>query len=535
MTRLVDCSYLSHKTLGSALLLATLLTLLSWSHAEAEPVSVSSEAKLRQLLSTAAAALQAGDLREAESRYQEAYRQAPAVALLHDLGRVARAQQRSVAAADLFRRYCQEAGSALTPETERQLQAFIQEASGPSTNVAVYGPEGSLVQLDGRLVGLLPLSLPLLVSPGSHQLRIELRGQLANATIVAQANRPLAVRFTLIPPLAVVTPTFAAVLVAAYGKLATPVVQALNRAVLAGAAEERVVMLLPGDLNAAFSATPGLAVCLQTVDCQETLANRVAAHYVLRLHIDGLSPTSSGNKRPSVSTWRFALVLHDVPAGAESAAAKDECINCTLPEAAQHLRDLVSQVVRDGSTRPEGTLEVVTVPAGAKVLIDGRNHGPSPVRRITLGGRHQVLVEAPGYRSERTEVTVVGEQLARVLLSLTPQPVPPRDSSVLASGVTFPFSATPSQSPPHWLRQPGKWMVAALGITEVIAAATLWGLDGYQSCAKADLGHCHWELDGRNAGIGMLVAGGATLGVTGLLFYFDARRTARHSDGRVEP
>lgn len=530
MTRLVDCSYLSHKTLGSALL-AILLTLLSWSHAEAEPVLVSSETKLRQLLSTAAAALQAGDLREAESRYQEAYRQAPAVALLHDLGRVARAQQRSVAAADLFRRYCQEAGAALTPEAERQLQAFIQGASGPSTNVAVYGPEGSLVQLDGRLVGLLPLSLPLLVSPGPHQLRIELRGKLVNAAIVAQANRPQAVRFTLLPPLAVVTPTFAAVLVAAYGNLATPVVQALNRAVLAGAAEERVVMLLPGDLHAAFSAT----LCLQTVDCQETLANRVAAHYVLRLHIDGSSPTSSGNKWPSVSTWRFALVLHDVPAGAESATAKDECINCTLPEAAQHLRDLVSQVVRDGSTRPEGTLEVVTMPAGAKVLIDGRNYGPSPVRRITLGGRHQVQVEAPGYRSERTEVTVVSEQLARVLLSLTAQPGPPQDSGFLASGVTFPFSTTPSQSPPHWLRQPGKWMVAALGITEVLAGATLWGLDGYQSCAKADLGHCHWELDGRNAGIGMLVAGGATLGVTGLLFYFDARRPARHSGGRVEP
>lgn len=409
--------------------------------------------------------------------------------------------------------------------------------TGQSTSVAVYGPDGCHLLLDGRIAGRLPLPVPLAISPGKHQLRLE-EGRLAvNAEIDAKPHRPLEVRFTLRPPLAVVTPTFGAVLIADYGGVAGPAEQALAQAVLAGAAAERVLVLPPQDLAAPLAATPGLADCLKTVDCQERLATLVEAHFILLLRIEAAHKESGGNKHAGSSTWRFWVTLHDVPAGETSATATDECASCTLSAASQRLSDLASQVVRDGSSRAEGTLEITTVPAAAKVVVDGRDRGPAPLQRPALAGRHEVLVEAPGYLAQRTEVTVLGERTASLQVTLVPNQAVAPASRRLPSDVALPLTAAPLSlpKPMPWLRQPGKWVAAALGIGELVAAGTLWGLDGYQSCPKADIGHCHFELDTRNTGIGLLIGGGVTLGVTGLLFYLDARsaRLGKSMDVRM--
>ncbi len=396
--------------------------------------------------------------------------------------------------------------------------------AGHSTSVAVYGPDGGHLLLDGRSAARLPLPVPLAISPGKHQLRLEVGRQAVGAEIDARPHRPLEVRFTLKPPLAVVTPTFGAVLFADYGGVAVPAAQAFAKAVLAGAAAERVLVLPPEDLEAPLAATPGLADCLKTVDCQERLATLVEAHFVLLLRVEVAPKDSGGNKHAGSSTWRFWVTLRDVPAGEASATATDECANCTLPAASQRLSDLASQVVRDGASRAEGALEITTVPAGTKVVLDGRDRGPAPLHRPALAGRHEVLVEAPGYLAQRTEVTVVGERTASLQVTLVPnqavEPAPRRPPSEVA----LPVPAAPvPPAPRSWLRPPGKWVAAALGIGELVAAGTLWSLDGYQSCPKADIGHCHFELDTRNTGIGLLIGGGVTLGVAGLLFYLDAR------------
>lgn len=403
------------------------------------------------------------------------------------------------------------------------------EADRPSTSVAVYGPDGGQILLDGRLAGRLPLPVPLAVSAGKHQLRMEQGRQVVDVKIDAKPHRPLEVRFTLLPPLAVVTPTFGAVLFADYGDVAAPAEQALARAVLAGAAAERILVLPPQDLAAPLAATPGLSECLRTLACQERLANLVEAHFVLLLRIVAPPKEAGGDKRPGSGTWRFAVTLHDVPAGETSATATGECAHCTLQAASQRLGDMVSQVVRDGSTRPEGALEVTAVPNAAKVVLDGRDRGSAPLRQPSLAGQHEVLVEAPGYFAQRTVVTVTNEQTARLLVTLVP--IPSSRSAPLSpvSELAPPpgTAQVPPPAPVPWLRQPGKWVVAGLGIGELLAAATLWSLDGSQSCPKADTGHCHFELDSRNTGIGLLIGGGATLGVSGLLFYLDARSAHR--------
>ncbi len=68
-----------------------------------------------------------------------------------------------------------------------------------------------------------------------------------------------------------------------------------------------------------------------------------------------------------------------------------------------------------------GTLEVATRPTGARVLIDGRAVGSSPVTVPGLTpGTHQIRLELPGHRPWTTAVEVTPSQTRRVSASLEP-------------------------------------------------------------------------------------------------------------------
>lgn len=69
-----------------------------------------------------------------------------------------------------------------------------------------------------------------------------------------------------------------------------------------------------------------------------------------------------------------------------------------------------------------------------------------------------------------------------------------------------------------------KWVLVGAGLAGGIAGATLWVLDGHQSCAKAALGHCEVALQGQTPGIALVVAGGVVLGAAGVLFGVDYGR-----------
>ena len=45
---------------------------------------------------------------------------------------------------------------------------------------------------------------------------------------------------------------------------------------------------------------------------------------------------------------------------------------------------------------PGAEVDIVTVPAGVEVLIDGKSYGPSPVRATLAPGNHTYTVKPPG-------------------------------------------------------------------------------------------------------------------------------------------
>ncbi len=71
---------------------------------------------------------------------------------------------------------------------------------------------------------------------------------------------------------------------------------------------------------------------------------------------------------------------------------------------------------------PIGDLQVVTQPAGARVIIDGIPHGVAPARLELTGGRHIVRLERTGFypTAELVEVTSRRETVYSIRLNATP-------------------------------------------------------------------------------------------------------------------
>ena len=97
--------------------------------------------------------------------------------MLVQLGLLAAAERRAVAARDLLRRYLQEAAGEAESPDQKEAQRLVELDPGPSGEVNVLGARGALVFVDDRLVGALPLAQPLLVPLGTHKVTVELGTQ----------------------------------------------------------------------------------------------------------------------------------------------------------------------------------------------------------------------------------------------------------------------------------------------------------------------------------------------------------------------
>jgi hypothetical protein len=76
----------------------------------------------------------------------------------------------------------------------------------------------------------------------------------------------------------------------------------------------------------------------------------------------------------------------------------------------------------DAESVPIGTLEVQSIPTGARVFVDGVAHGTSPVRIEPTGGKHIVRLERTGFypSAEVVEVTSRRDTVYSITLLATP-------------------------------------------------------------------------------------------------------------------
>ncbi|HNQ34997.1 MAG TPA: PEGA domain-containing protein [bacterium] len=80
------------------------------------------------------------------------------------------------------------------------------------------------------------------------------------------------------------------------------------------------------------------------------------------------------------------------------------------------------------SSRPafaaDGYLHVTSTPAGATVLVDGKEAGKTPLLTTAAAGKHAVLVTLENYKNATQSVTIVAGQVARLDLTLEKETTP---------------------------------------------------------------------------------------------------------------
>jgi hypothetical protein len=334
-------------------------------------------ASVQSLIDAASDAVSANDYAGARRALSEAYRRTRAPELLYRLGEVEGLDGHEVAARDLYRRYLAEAGED-APETRAAALKQLSGAAPQSGELQVVSERGALLLLDDRVVGVLPLPLPLLVTPGAHKLAVELGKQQQEDRVDALAGRTIEVRFPLNAPLVVVTMAPALITRTAWGGLGEALAQRLTDAVANGVRQRK---LGAQSEAAALVAAPELADCLRTPDCQKQLANKNQVSWVLTV-TGGLSQTTTNG-------IALTFDLYDANRGDYGVRTTRSCGACSAEKVSALVAETTASVVADAQGRPrEPTAASSPTATAASVIIDGPpsdRRGRRPLWRLITG------------------------------------------------------------------------------------------------------------------------------------------------------
>lgn len=374
--------------------------------------SAAKNQRAQKLSEAGAEALAAKDTEKALLNLEQAYRTAALPEILYQLGRVAQAQGRSLAAADLYGRYLESSGEQVDAATRDTIAKYVRGISSPSASVTVTAEQGALLLVDGRIAGLLPLSGPLLLGAGPHRFRLELGSRSYESDALdVPAGRQAELRLTpgaARTAIAVLSlPPVVAVLVSP-AELPSGAAELVARAVTESLQKEHALVVPREKLLAALPQPA--PVCIKERDCQRTLGERTHAATVLSVQL-----TSDGQ-----GGFQLQGQLLDIPTGDESATGEESCPHCDVNRALGPLRTLAVRLLEQGTTRQRGSLEVKTEPTGAEVQLDGHRLGLTPLSRPAFVGERDIRIVRPGFASVHAVLPVLVDQTASLGVELVP-------------------------------------------------------------------------------------------------------------------
>ena len=126
-------------------------------------------------------AYEAHRLSEAAAEFKMAYDLSPAYKVLYNIGQVNVALGDAVAAVDAYEKYLEQGGNEIPASRRQAVQAELAEQRARiGTVVLACNPDGTSVQIDGKLVGTTPLAAPIRLTSGKHSL-----------TLIAKNHDPL--------------------------------------------------------------------------------------------------------------------------------------------------------------------------------------------------------------------------------------------------------------------------------------------------------------------------------------------------------
>lgn len=490
------------------------------------------EGRAATLLETATKALAEKQLDRAYEAAVASYRLKPVAEALYRLGLIAFGQGRTIEAQDLLRRYLadpQSAEASLVPLTA-EAKRILALPQPPAGEVKLFGARGSLVFLDEKLVGSLPLAQSLLCSGGPHRIALEQGKRRMLGKVAVRPGHIAEMRFnsetravlvTLLPAVLLVQETADKQAAARFEQAAAQATQADN------------YVVFRTDVALALANKP--ASCLREAACLSEVAQRSGAQYALRLR--ARSEESGGGTQ-----WSFAASFLDPTISIIGAEAERSCERCSPEQLDAAVGEVVHKVLAQGIARPRGTLVIRTTPPGADLREGGQLLGRTPYQRAAYAGPHQLSLQLDGYEPQEVALSVEPGQTASREAALKEIPEPAPAPLVLPKEPPKPrylaeYRAITVQQPrPRWR--------LALGTTALIAGAGLIGLgisaltlDG--RCVDQPLatdGACREIFRTQAASIGM-IGGGALLGIGGVILIAvpGGRRSADEFVQRIVP
>lgn len=375
--------------------------------ASGQPVDPRSRAV--ELLSAVDQALSARDSAKADKLLEQAVLKVPPSELALRLMRLAELEGRAVEAVDQKRRYLDLLGDGADGQGRAQLDAQQKALREPVAEVEILGPSGSVLSVDGRVVGVLPLPSPMLLSAKSHRFRIQTgKGRFESDPLELAPQLRAQLHLT---PAAAGTAVAILSLSSEWLVLIEPLelepaqrVQ-IEQSIGQLAKRERATILPPQRLSRALGAKP--PSCLQEAQCQAQVAKELGTRAVVRVRLD-----------------RAAGTLHaewfDVDGGGLAAQRERACGACQGGSLAQAMAALSGELLRDAQNHPRGIVEIDSQPPGATVLLDGQARGVTPYQRALLAGSHALTVALPGYADHHESLVVQGEKTLTVAVQLQP-------------------------------------------------------------------------------------------------------------------
>jgi hypothetical protein len=354
------------------------------------------------------AALEAKDLATAARLLTEAYRSTPRTELLFHLAQLAVAEGRVLEAHDLYRRYLADPARDPDEAATKTAEQFVSQPPPPGGTVSVQSDPGAFVVVDQRVVGTLPLLLPLFLSSGEHTVALEFPSKRLEAPVRVSVGRLTEVRLSRSSG-AVVVSVIPAIL--HYAEVVD--VAAADARLLADTTEQAArgeqYTLLAAQLAVGQAAE--LKECLKQESCQRQLAVKNKSNFVLQ---EGIRQQGD----PKQPTWQLELRLLRVDVEQPAAQGKAQCAGCTAEAAAARLKELTGKVLAEGLLRPRGTLQVTSEPAAATLRIGDGAPVQAPYSATLWAGRYELRASLPGYKADERSVEVTDGKGVEVKLTL---------------------------------------------------------------------------------------------------------------------
>ena len=351
-------------------------------------------------------ALESRQILKARQSFEHAYRSSSIPEALYHLGRVAQLDGMPMLAADLFRRYRDLVGGQIDPPVKAVIDAHLATQKQPVSEVRLAAPDGSLLWLDGQLLGRSPLPGPALLSPGQHQFALETEGGRYVSdrfTIpegrVAQVNLTLGQRGAAIAIVSL-PPAVLLVLSGLGSSHQSSTTEALRSTVSAAIGKEQSVLVSAERLEPLLRTE--LPDCLQQPDCQDRIARQAEARSILVLQI--ARSTEPGGATSGLGF--IEIFIRDVASRQIATQKQLVCDGCSPAQQLDRLGQTIGGMIAEANNRPRTMIAITSNPPGSSVYVDGQLLGSSPVERMSFAGPHSVKVIKDGYESVEQTVEV---------------------------------------------------------------------------------------------------------------------------------